>query len=111
MFWNDYSKSWAVPRTQSTSEEIPKISTSQKTPTDVKKSSRKSPTDVKKSTQKSYQKGGYTCPVCKQALEEYSYTKDGQSKVMLRCSNPQARSDPKHKEVAYFNTQKGSDGV
>jgi DNA topoisomerase-1 len=111
MFWNDYSKAWAAPRTQSTSEEIPQTSISQKTTpqkssTTVKKTPRKS---TRKSTsQKSTdQKGAYTCPVCKQPLEEYSYTKDGQSKVMLRCSNPQARSDPKHKEVAYFNTPKG----
>jgi DNA topoisomerase I len=40
-------------------------------------------------------------------LEEYAYTKDGQSKTMLRCSDPKSRSDSKHKEAVYFTTQKG----
>lgn len=49
----------------------------------------------------------YPCPVCKKPLEEYSYTKDGQNKTMLRCSNPESRNDSKHKDAVYFNTAKG----
>lgn len=48
-----------------------------------------------------------SCPVCKSPLEEYQYTKDGQQKTMLRCSNPKAKNDPKHKEAVYFHTTKG----
>ena len=47
------------------------------------------------------------CPLCQQLLEQYSYQKDGQSKVLLRCSNPKARSDKKHKDVVYSQTEKG----
>jgi DNA topoisomerase-1 len=46
----------------------------------------------------------HPCPVCQKPLEEYSYTKDGQQKTMLRCSDPQSRQDKKHKDMAYFNT-------
>jgi DNA topoisomerase-1 len=49
----------------------------------------------------------YPCPVCKKPLEEYSYTKEGESRTMLRCSSSEARSDKKHKDVAFFHTQKG----
>jgi DNA topoisomerase I len=44
----------------------------------------------------------FPCPVCQKPLEEYHYSKDGQSKKMLRCSNPQAKTDKKHKDVAFF---------
>jgi DNA topoisomerase I len=44
----------------------------------------------------------HPCPICQQPLEEYSYSKDGQAKSMLRCSDAIARSQPKHKDVAYF---------
>jgi DNA topoisomerase I len=49
----------------------------------------------------------HSCPVCKKPLEEYSYTKDGQAKSMLRCSDAVARSKPKHKDVAYFRGKEG----
>jgi DNA topoisomerase I len=49
----------------------------------------------------------HPCPVCKKMLEEYSYTKDGQAKLMLRCSDATARAQPKHKEVAYFPSRDG----
>lgn len=49
----------------------------------------------------------FICPVCKHALEQYTYQKDGQSKQLLRCSNPEARRDRKHQEVVYFKTAKG----
>ncbi|MBD2359838.1 type I DNA topoisomerase [Anabaena minutissima FACHB-250] len=81
LFWSDRSKTWEAPRNQASAGE-----NQQKPPTKVT---------------------SYPCPVCKQPLEEYSYTKDGQPKTMLRCSNPQSRQDKKHKDVAYFSTQKG----
>jgi DNA topoisomerase-1 len=81
LFWSEYTKSWEAPRSQAAKDE----------------NSQKSPHKVT----------AYPCPVCKKPLEEYSYTKDGQSKVMLRCSNPKSRNDSKHKDVAYFSTQKG----
>jgi DNA topoisomerase-1 len=40
-------------------------------------------------------------------MEEYGYTKDGQKKTMLRCSDSKARQDSKHKQAVYFNTAKG----
>ena len=49
----------------------------------------------------------YPCPVCRKPLEEYSYQKDGQSKVMLRCSDTQARQQKKHQGAVYFATAKG----
>ena len=80
LFWSDRSKIWEQPRSQAL---------------------------VSANPQKPAKITTHSCPVCKKPLEEYSYMKDGQSKILLRCSNPQSRNDLKHKEVAYFNTQKG----
>ncbi|MBD2353321.1 type I DNA topoisomerase [Tolypothrix sp. FACHB-123] len=80
LFWNEFNKAWEAPRNQETA-------TKQEKP----------PSKITT----------YPCPVCKKCLEEYSYTKDGQPKTMLRCSQPQSRQDKKHKDVAYFHTQKG----
>lgn len=81
LFWSDRTKTWEAPRSQAV-----KSANSAKVP-------------VKITT--------YTCPVCKKPLEEYSYTKDGQNKTMLRCSDSKSRNEQKHKDVAYFNTAKG----
>lgn len=81
LFWNDYNKTWQVPGSKAE-----KTTSAQKSPGTVTK---------------------YPCPVCKKPLEEYSYTKDGQNKTMLRCSDSQSRKDSKHKEAVYFNTAKG----
>ncbi|WP_427161360.1 type I DNA topoisomerase [Aliinostoc sp. HNIBRCY26] len=81
LFWSDRTKSWEAPKNQASGTE----------------NKAKPPAKVT----------SYSCPVCKQPLEEYSYTKDGQSKTMLRCSNPKSRQDKKHQDVAYFSTQKG----
>ena len=78
LFWSDRSSTWEQPRSQSANGTTPK---------------------TKITT--------YPCPVCKKSLEEYNYTKDGQSKIMLRCSEKDSRNDKKHQDVAYFNTQKG----
>jgi DNA topoisomerase-1 len=77
LFWSDRRKSWEAPRTQESKQKLPAKITS------------------------------HPCPVCKQPLEEYIYTKDGQTKTMLRCSSPQSRQDKKHQDVAYFSTAKG----
>ena len=47
----------------------------------------------------------FSCPVCGQPLQEYSYKKDGQDKVMLRCSNSKGAKDCRHKDVAFFMTK------
>ncbi|MDB9526483.1 type I DNA topoisomerase [Oscillatoria sp. CS-180] len=44
------------------------------------------------------------CPVCGAMLERYAYTKDGQEKVMLRCSILENRRG-KCKEVAFFQSR------
>ncbi|PSB02374.1 type I DNA topoisomerase [Merismopedia glauca] len=49
----------------------------------------------------------HSCPVCKKPLEEYNYQKEGQQKVMLRCSDAAARQQKKHKEAVYFQTPRG----
>ncbi|HAG82523.1 MAG TPA: hypothetical protein DCL61_15505, partial [Cyanobacteria bacterium UBA12227] len=49
----------------------------------------------------------YPCPSCGKPLELYEYTKEGQPKKMLRCSNPASRQS-ECKDVAYFWTQKGT---
>lgn len=77
LFWSDRTKRWEAPQAKSTQPEAKPHLT--ETP----------------------------CPVCRQPLEQYSYQKDGQPKVLLRCSNPKARSDAKHKDVVYFQTEKG----
>ncbi|HBB31274.1 MAG TPA: type I DNA topoisomerase [Cyanobacteria bacterium UBA8803] len=46
----------------------------------------------------------HPCPSCGQPLELYEYTRDGQIKKMLRCSNPTSRQD-QCKDVAYFWTK------
>ncbi|MCC5653083.1 type I DNA topoisomerase [Nostoc sp. XA013] len=76
LFWSDYSKSWEPPHSKESA-------TQQKPPFKIT---------------------SHPCPVCKKPLEEYIYTKGGQQKAMLRCSDAQSRQDNKHKDVAYFNT-------
>ncbi|MGF1535386.1 MAG: type I DNA topoisomerase [Elainellaceae cyanobacterium] len=46
----------------------------------------------------------HPCPVCGALLERYAYTKDGQDKVMLRCSILDHRRG-KCKEVAFFQSR------
>ncbi|MDM9381345.1 type I DNA topoisomerase [Chlorogloeopsis sp. ULAP01] len=81
LFWNELNKKWELPRNKESRDKNPQ------TPP-VKLTS-------------------YPCPVCKKPLEEYSYVKEGQNKTMLRCSAQESRQDKKHKDVAYFSTQKG----
>lgn len=81
LFWSEYTKTWEQPRSQA-----------------VKGANPQKPKTLMTE---------YPCPVCKKQMEEYSYTKDGQSKTMLRCSEPKSRNDKKHQEAVYFSTQKG----
>ncbi|MBD0335802.1 MAG: type I DNA topoisomerase [Cyanobacteria bacterium Co-bin13] len=46
----------------------------------------------------------YPCPVCGALLERYTYTRDGQDKVMLRCSLLENRRG-KCKDVAFFQSR------
>jgi len=46
----------------------------------------------------------HPCPICGAMLERYAYTKDGQDKVMLRCSIQENRRS-KCKEVAFFQSR------
>lgn len=46
----------------------------------------------------------HPCPVCGAMLERYAYTKDGQDKVMLRCSLLENRRG-KCKDVAFFQSR------
>jgi DNA topoisomerase I len=106
MFWSDRSKTWEAPR-QKTTTEINTTETNtteaNTTETNTTEASTKQTT-----TQKSPAKiTTHPCPVCKKPLEEYAYIKEGQNKTMLRCSDSQSRVDKKHKDVAYFSTQKG----
>ena len=80
LFWNDFQKTWQPPRSK-----------------DDKTENQKPPTVLT----------NHRCPVCKKELEEYSYVRDGQTKKMLRCSDPKSRQDKKHKDVAYFQTKSG----
>ncbi|MEM1393022.1 MAG: type I DNA topoisomerase [Cyanobacteria bacterium P01_H01_bin.150] len=82
LFWSDYNKKWQAPR----SKDDKTTTTTKKPPAKITE---------------------YPCPVCKKPLEEYAYTKEGQKKTMLRCSDSKARTDKKHKEAVYFNTAKG----
>ncbi len=80
LFWSDHARKWEPPRHKA--ETVP-------------------------STLPQAQLSAYGCPVCQKPMEEYSYEKDGQSKRLLRCSDPQARSDRQHKQAVYFQTPKG----
>ena len=46
------------------------------------------------------------CPVCGAYLERYGYHKDGQDKIMLRCSIPDHRKG-KCRDVAFFQVKDG----
>ncbi len=50
-------------------------------------------------------KTDYPCPICKQSMETYPYSKNGEEKLLLRCSNPKARTDKKHGEAVYFQSK------
>lgn len=47
----------------------------------------------------------FSCPVCNKPLQEFPYNKDGQDKVMLRCSHSKGAKDTRHKNVVFFMTK------
>ncbi|WP_299410000.1 type I DNA topoisomerase [Acaryochloris sp. IP29b_bin.148] len=75
MFWSDRDKNWQVPQAKSDQPASPPELTD------------------------------YPCPACQQKMEIYQYHKDGQVKQMLRCSDPKARADKKHKNAVYFQSK------
>jgi DNA topoisomerase I len=50
----------------------------------------------------------YPCPVCGKPLEQCGYLREGQQKQLLRCSDPNARSNFKHQDVVYFQSKDGN---
>ena len=76
LFWSDRDKQWQQPR--------PKGEAAESAPAKL---------------------SDFACPVCGKPLEEYSYTKNGQAKALLRCSDPNARSQRKHKDVVFFQSR------
>ncbi|WP_414753351.1 type I DNA topoisomerase [Anabaena sp. CCY 9910] len=90
LFWSEFSKTWQAPRTK-----------------DDKIAENGEKNHLSPTTKLPTQLTAYPCPVCKKPLEEYTYTKDGQKKTMLRCSASSSRTDKKHQNVAYFQTAKG----
>ena len=76
LFWSNRAKQWQPPRPQGDSSQT-------------------SPAQLTE----------FPCPVCGKPLEKYSYRKDGQPKALLRCSDPKARSDRKHKEALFFQSR------
>jgi hypothetical protein len=49
----------------------------------------------------------YVCQECGKPIEEFAYTKDGQSKIMLRCSDATARAKKDHEPLVYFQGKEG----
>jgi DNA topoisomerase-1 len=80
LFWSDRTQQWEQPRSKAGSDQA----------------------------ESSGKLTAYSCPVCNQPLEEYTYQKDGQQKVMLRCADRTKRQESKHKDAVYFYTAKGS---
>lgn len=79
LFWSDYAKAWQLPSARSESSAAP------------------APAKVTE----------HPCPVCNKPLAEISYQKDGQTKAMLKCSDPKSVQDKKHKDVVYFRAKEG----
>ena len=48
----------------------------------------------------------YPCPLCRTPLERYEYTREGQTKIMWRCSNPETKRTS-CQEVAFFESKRG----
>lgn len=100
MFWNDFTKNWQLPRT--------KENKTDDQPLNNKSLNNKSLNNESPNNKLPQSLTSHSCPVCRKSLVEHSYSKDGQIKTMLRCSDPKSRQDKKHKDVAYFKTKNGS---
>ncbi|HEY9695601.1 MAG TPA: type I DNA topoisomerase [Oculatellaceae cyanobacterium] len=73
----------------------------------VKSGSYELPYSERKVAQETQSLTEFTCPVCSSFLERYEYSKNGQNKTMLRCSNSKNRQ-AKCKEVAFFESKTGN---
>jgi DNA topoisomerase-1 len=78
MFWSDREKKWEVPQARPQSADG--------------KSAQAQLTEI-------------PCPVCKKPMETYPYIKNGQEKLLLRCSDAQARATRKHADAVYFQSR------
>ena len=76
LFWSAQTKQWQQPRSKENSNQTPPAKRTE-----------------------------WPCPVCGKPLEEYSYTKAGQVKALLRCSDSQARGQRNHKDVVFFQSR------
>lgn len=78
MFWSDRSKKWEVPQAKAQSTD---------------QASQGELTDI-------------PCPICKKPMETYPYMKNGQEKLLLRCSDAKARAlHKKHADAVYFQSK------
>ncbi len=76
LFWSDRDSAWQAPRNQRKPEDEPKGELTE-----------------------------FPCPVCKTPMEIYHYTKEGQAKQLLRCSDAKARQEKKHEKAVYFQSK------
>ncbi|MBY0404527.1 MAG: type I DNA topoisomerase [Cyanobacteria bacterium] len=93
MFWSDRESKWVLPQ--------PKFgggATSQSPSTGGS-------TGEAASSQSAIELTLIPCPVCQKPMEIYPYVKDGQSKQLLRCSDPVARVAKKHADAVYFQSK------
>jgi DNA topoisomerase I len=104
MFLNVKSKTYELPYSAQKSP-TPSSTTSKPSSKPATKSSKPS-TKRSKSSTNSSSATEYDCPVCNSPLERHEYSKEGQAKIMYRCSNPKTRQN-KCKEVAFFETKRG----
>lgn len=78
MFWSDRNKQWEIPQARQSSEG---------------KAAQAQLTEI-------------PCPVCKKPMETYPYTKNGQEKLLLRCSDAEARAkNKKHADAVFFQSK------
>lgn len=108
MFWSEQKQEYELPYSQrqdssqsSSNEATTAVATQSSTATATKKVS----PPVKQEGAVTLTPASITehsCPVCKQPLELYEYTKENQLRQLLRCSDIQARQQANHKEAVFF---------
>lgn len=76
MFWSERDKKWEKPRSNAQGNAAPKGQLTE-----------------------------IPCPVCKKPMETYPYTKNGEEKLLLRCSDGKARMEKKHADAVYFQSK------
>jgi DNA topoisomerase-1 len=63
------------------------------------------PKQKREESSQSFKLTVHACPVCGEKLAQREYEKEGLTKRMLVCSSQKARTDKKHKSVAYFESK------